>query len=593
MGKAGVAPEREGIQSLSELGVNIHRGTLSLVYDSSALAAQSFGGSGLGDFFASKTVVIASMCACIGGLLFGFDQGILSIALTMPQFLRQFPETDASVTSGASLNKGVMTALLELGAVLGAFLSGFLADRYSRKMSIVFGSVWFVVGGILQASSSAFAQLVIGRFIGGFGIGVLSSTAPMYISEVAPPNIRGALLTMEQGAIVLGVVIMYYISYGSRLLASDWAFRLPFSVQMAPCPILVVLLYFLPYSPRWLAMSGRDRDCLDSLCRLRQLPSTDPRVQAEWIVIRADAVRAREVEVLAHPSLSQTGSWSEFKLEMASWGDMFRGGVIRQTMIGIVIMFFQQFTGINALVYYAPILFQQLGLDYELQLTLAGVLNITQFVAVLIAFVLLDRVGRRPMLLAGAVSVAISHAIVAAMIATYSYDWTIHKVPAWVGVGFIFGVMLCYGIGWGPVPWALPAEVHASSRRAKGVALSVCSNWFNNFIVGLITPPLITGTGGYGAFIFFAAFSALAAVWTFFFVPETRGRTLEQIDALFESSTAIEDARAREEILQIMTGDAHNSAVSTGEVYKAKTKLVERVGEEQAGQTTQDEITSA
>ncbi|RSH89702.1 hypothetical protein EHS25_002253 [Saitozyma podzolica] len=410
---------------------------------------------------------------------------------------------------------------------------------------------------------------------------------------------------MEPGAIVLGVVIMYYIITRKRLGIPPAvqrangpiyvAAKKPFRRLTGPRytgPILVVLLYFLPYSPRWLAMRGRDRDCLDSLCRLRQLPSTDPRVQSEWIVIRADAIRTREVEVLAHPSLNQTGSWSEFKLEMASWEDMFRGGVFRQTMIGIVIIAPRHCSPVFQLVYYAPTLFEQLGLDYELQLTLAGVLNITQFVAVLIAFVLLDRVGRRPMLLAGSVCVAISHAIVAAMIATYSYNWTIHKVPAWVGVGFIFGVMLCYGIGWGPVPWTLSAEVHSSSRRANGVALSVCSNWFNNFIVGLITPPLITGTGGYGAFIFFVAFSALAAVWTFFFVPETR-RTLEQIDALFESTTAIEDARAREEILQIMTGDSYNSAVSTGEVYKAKTKLVERVGERKAAQTTQDEITNA
>ncbi|KAL0250138.1 hypothetical protein I308_103446 [Cryptococcus tetragattii IND107] len=582
MGKITVAPSREEVPSLSALGIEAHPDALTLAYDDKALA-NSYGGNGLKDLLASRMVLLAASAATIGGLLFGFDQGILSISLTMPQFQEQFPETNAQVNSSASLNKGVMTALLELGAFLGAFMSGYVSDRYSRKGSLAFGMVWFVIGSVLQSASFSFAQLVVGRFIGGIGIGVLSSTAPTYISEIAPPNIRGALLVLEQFSIVLGVVVMYYITYGSRHLSGDGSFRLPFALQMFPCIILGGFLYYLPYSPRWLALRGRDKDCLASLCRLRGLPNTDPRVQAEWINIRAEAIRNREVLVKAHPGMTDQSTKSEFKLELASWVDMFRSGVIRQTMIGILLMFFQQFVGINALVYYAPTLFEQLGLDYELQLHLAGALNIAQLVAVVIAFFLLDKIGRKVFLIVGALGLTVSHVVVAAMIGSYSDNWPAHKGPAWVGVGFIFGVMIFYGIGWGPVPWAMPAEIHASSRRAKGVAITTCSNWLNNFIIGLITPPLVSGTKGYGAFIFFAIWSILAGVWSVFFVPETKGRTLEQMDAVFKSHTAIEDAQARDDILQIICKEALNSTNNPGQVPKMEVEMVENVDEKKSG----------
>ncbi|KGB76649.3 monosaccharide transporter [Cryptococcus deuterogattii R265] len=582
MGKITVAPSREEISSLSALGIRLHPDALTLAYDDRALAS-SYGGSGLKDLFDSRMVLLAASAATIGGLLFGFDQGILSISLTMPQFQEQFPETNAEVNSSASLNKGVMTALLELGAFLGAFMSGYVSDRYSRKGSLAFGMVWFIIGSVLQSASYSFAQLVVGRFIGGIGIGVLSSTAPTYISEIAPPNIRGALLVLEQFSIVLGIVVMYYITYGSRYLSGDGSFRLPFALQMFPCIILGGFLYQLPYSPRWLALRGRDKDCLESLCRLRQLPDTDPRVQAEWITIRAEAIRNREVLVRAHPSMADQSTKSELKLELASWVDMFKAGSIRQTMIGILLMFFQQFVGINALVYYAPTLFEQLGLDYELQLTLSGALNIAQLVAVVAAFFFLDKFGRKIFLIVGAIGLTASHAVVAAMIGTYSDNWPAHKGPAWVGVGFIFGVMIFYGVGWGPVPWAMPAEIHPSSRRAKGVAITTCSNWLNNFIIGLITPPLVSGTKGYGAFIFFAIWSTLAGIWSVFFVPETKGRTLEQMDAVFKSRTAIEDAQARDDILQIICKEALNSTNNPGQVPKEEIEMVENVDEKKSG----------
>lgn len=577
----GNAPERKDIPSLDDLDVVLHPDTLAYVHDSEALE-RSFGGSGPKDIFANGLVAACAMAACIGGFLFGFDQGLLSIVLVMPRFNDDFPSINEAVDPNAGWNRGIMTALLQLGAFAGAISSGFLADRYSRKASIGAGIIVSVIGNIIQTASHNYGTLVAGRFIGGVGTGILSSTAPMYISEVAPPNVRGAFLVMEQFAIVLGIVIMYWITYGTRFIENEWCYRLPFFLPIVPAIPFTLILWYLPFSPRWLAGKGRDKEAFDTLCYLRRMPADDPRVQAEWITIRAEAVHSREALVRRHPKMSgETGFVPELKLEGMAWIDMFKKNVIRRTMIGIAIMFFQQFVGINALIYYSPTLFQQLGLDSELQLIMGGVMNIAQLCAVIPAFFILDKVGRKPVLLFGSFGMTASHFIVGAMIARYSYDWETNQVQAWVGVAFIIAFMVFFGIGWGPVPWSMPAEVHSSSYRAKGVALATCSNWLNNFIIGLVTPPLVQNTG-YGAFIFFGVFSVLSGLWTWFIAPETKGKTLEQMDRAFHSHTAQADLAAKHEIYDLMIpSNAYSSSrselYSTAEGGNKALKNVEHV----------------
>lgn len=505
----------------------------------------------------------------------------MSVTLVMPGFLKQFPEVDPAVTSSASLNKGVMTALLELGAFIGALMAGFTADRWSRKVAIAVGVVWFIIGSVLQTASYGLAQLIVGRFIGGIGVGVLSTTSPTYISEIAPPNVRGAMLALQEFAIVLGIVVMYYITYGTRHIVGEWCFRLPFLIQMVPAFPLAVALLFFPYSPRWLASKGRDGECLASLSRLRRLPTTDPRLQAEWLQIRAEACRNREALIVRHPKLQGDDFGSQLKLEIASWVDMFKPGAIRRTLIGMAIMFFQQFSGVNALIYYSPTLFEQLGLDYELQLTLSGALNVSQLVAVIPAIFFLDYIGRKKPLIAGAIGMTVSHFVVAGMISRGQGDWANHGVEAWVGVGFIIFWMIPFGMCWGTVPWALPSEIFPSSRRAKGVALTTCTHWFSNFIVGLITPPLVSGTG-YGVFLFFGVFCFLGGVWALLCVPETKGISLEQMDHVFGGHTARDDLTAKAEITQALAvGRAPSVSGSSDEKFhddkNAETDWVEHV----------------
>lgn len=330
-------------------------------------------------------------------------------------------------------------------------------------------------------------------------------------------------------------------------MAGQWSWRLPFLLQLVPGLVLGLGILFLPFSPRWLVSKGRDAEALQALARLRQLPATDIRIRQEWFDIRAEVAFHKEISAIRHPGLQDRSAISRIKLEIVSWTDCFRRGCWRRTHIGVGLMFFQQFVGINALIYYSPTLFKTMGLDYSLQLIMSGVLNVTQLVGVFTSLWSMDRFGRRPLLLWGSFFMTLSHFIIAILVGKFSSDWPAHRAAGWVSVAFLLFYMLSFGASWGPVPWAMPSEIFPSSLRAKGVALATCSNWLNNFIIGLITPPLVINTG-FGAYTFFAVFCLLSWIWTFSFVPETSGRTLEAMDHVFKDIISEQEEARRKTI---------------------------------------------
>ncbi|KAK5126331.1 hypothetical protein LTR85_010567 [Meristemomyces frigidus] len=510
---------------------------------------------GLRGILASRYVALCAAFSALGGVLFGFDQGVVTVILVEPQFLSRFARVAEGV-SGAGFWKGLLTAMIELGALLGALNQGWIADKISRKYSIVVAVCVFTVGSALQAASMDYAMLVTARFIGGLGIGMLSMVVPLYISEISPPEIRGTLLVLEEFSIVTGIVVAFYITYGTQYIPSEWAWRLPFVLQIIPGLILGVGILFLPFSPRWLASKSRDHEALQSLVKLRSLPDTDPRVQLEWFDIRAEAALHKELASEKHPHLQDGTNGSRFKLEIATWADLFKNGCWRRTHVGVGIMFFQQFVGINALIYYSPTLFQTMGLDHGMQLIMSGVLNICQLVGVSTSIWSMDVFGRRPLLLFGSGMMFFSHAIIAVLVGKFSYDWPSHRLEGWASVSMLLLYMISFGASWGPVPWALPSEIFPSSLRAKGVALSTCANWSTNFIIGLITPPLVERTG-YGAYVLFAVFCLLSLLWTYFFVPETKGRTLEQMDHVFNDVGSEAEEERRERIERAIASKDH------------------------------------
>lgn len=498
----------------------------------------AYGPGGIKGLLGSPFVFGAAFLASLGGFSFGYDQGVISIINVMPVFIETYPELE-----GGGFYTGLMTAMLELGAFLGCFFMPWLADKISRKWALSVVVVIFCIGAIIQTAAPNYGTLVFGRFFGGIGVGTLALGAPLYISEIAPPNLRGALLVLESVSIVTGVVVSYWISYGTRYLDGEIAFRLPFGLQMVCAVCLGVGIHFFPYSPRWLGLKGREEDCLQSLSLLRRLPPTDNRVQTEFQAIMTEVEFQKRLMDRNHPGLSG------FKLEIATWMDLFRKKSWRRTAVGTGVAFFQQFSGINGFIYYAPILFRSLGQDDEMSLILSGTLNIGQLVAVIVCFFIIDRVGRRPLAIWGALGMATPYIIMSVLVGLYSSDWAGNKAAGWATTAMAYVYTMAYGVSYSPLTWALPSEVFPNGTRAKGVALSTSVVWLANFIIGVIVPTMIE-EAGFGTYVFFAIWCLLAAVWAYFLVPETKGRTLEQMDEVFGDGSAQEEQEILAEVVR-------------------------------------------
>lgn len=300
---------------------------------------------------------------------------------------------------------------------------------------------------------------------------------PLYISEISPPEIRGSLLVFEALFVVLGIVVAFWITYGTMNMPSSWSWQLPFLLQIVPGVILGFGAVFLPFSPRWLASKGREEEALQTLAKLRRLPDTDARVRLEWMHILTESRFQSDVLAERHPQLvNRDDTGSKIKLEIVSWLDCFKAGCWRRTLVGAGLMFFQQFLGINALIYYSPTLFGTMGLDRSMQLIMSGVLNIVQLLGVITSLGTLDRFGRRSTLLFGSVFTFIPLLIISVMVALFNKTWESHKTEGWASVSMLLFYIFVFGASWAPVPWAMPSEVFPSSLRAKGVAISTCSS---------------------------------------------------------------------------------------------------------------------
>ncbi|TQS32114.1 hypothetical protein Golomagni_07580, partial [Golovinomyces magnicellulatus] len=391
-------------------------------------------------------------------------------------------------------------------------------------------AVIFNIGATMQTAAPNYAVLVAGRMIGGIGVGTLAMGAPLYISEIAPPHLRGTLLVLESISIVSGVVIAFWITFATRHLEGDISFRLPFGLQMVGATFLGIGVHAFPYSPRWLAMVNRPRESLKSLSKLRGLPTTEHRVQQEYKSILTEVEFQRLSQESEHPGARG------LKLEILLWSDLLKPRMWRRTIVAVGVCFFQQFSGINAFIYYAPTLFRSIGQSDEMSLVLSGVFNTLQLVAVVLCFIIIDKAGRRPLAILGGFGTATCYIIIAVLAGLYSKDWSSHVAAGWACTAMAFLFIMVFGVSYSPLGWTLPAEVYPTSSRAKGVALATCVNWLANFTVGIATPPMLEKIT-YGTYIFFACFCLIAGFWAFFLVPETMGRTLEQMDEIFGDET--------------------------------------------------------
>jgi len=449
-------------------------------------------------------LILTAFVSAIGGLLFGYDIGVINGVLEMGPFKDTFNWQNAT-------QEGFIVSSLQLGCFIGSIFSSILCDRLGRRRSILVGAVVFCVGGTAQTFASSLPPLYAGRLIAGLAIGLLSMAVPLYLSEIAPKEIRGRLVSMQQLAITVGILMSFTINYGTSHIDSNNSWRVPFAIQVIISVLMAIGMLFLPSSPRWLVLHNYVQFGERALAKLRGGNSNT--VKEEFEEIQDNIRLEREIG---------DGSWSE----------LFSNGMWKRLAIGVALQMFQQLTGINAVMYYAPRILNEAGFSSK-NITLLAVAG-TGVVNVLMTFpgiFFVDRLGRRPLLISGALIMAATMTILGTLIATNGPDYVNASIPL-VCLIMVYLFVSAFAYSWGPIGWIYPSEIYPLRIRAKATSITTSSNWLFNFIIAQIFPALLNSIQ-WGVLLLFAGFSVSMAAWVWLSVPETKGKSLEEIDKLF------------------------------------------------------------
>lgn len=460
--------------------------------------------------------VIAALVSSWGGLIFGYDIGGSGGTFTMVGFREQMgwpakPPQGTSEPSWVTDQQGWITSVFALGAVAGALASGSTADRIGRKWAIILFAAIFTVAAIIMGACGTVELLYVGRFIGGIGVGGLSMASTCYMSEIAPERIRGLLVALQQLCITFGIFLAACLNVGLQHWTQGWRFSYCGNGFVAV--LLMATMFFCPESPRWLYKKGRTDDARATLVRIRQAHEVDPEL--------AQIVEDERIAVLA----AQT-----------KWSDLFRhaNNMRYRTNIGVAILFLQQMTGINAIMYFAPVIFADF-LSTNIALMANLLLMFLNFVSTFITIAYVDTYGRRTLLVWGSFGMAITSAVVC-LLSSKLFDYNNDTTVAWLIVAFCALYVINFAFSWGPVGWIVPAEIFPLDLRGKGMTLSTTANWLCNFAIGRVTPEFLRKDvfDLWGTFLFFGACCFAMGFFTLLFVPETKSVTLEQIDGVVQ-----------------------------------------------------------
>ena len=436
----------------------------------------------------SGFVYVAAAISALGGMLFGYDTGVISGAIL---FIRK----DFSLTS---LQVEVVVSCVLIGALLGAISGGVLADRLGRRRVIIATAILFIGGAILTSLSPTFTVLIIGRIIVGIAIGVASFTTPLYISEVSPVKIRGRLVSINQVALTSGIVISYLVDYA---LVDVQGWRLMFGLAAIPAAILAIGMFWLPESPRWLV----SRNFIDS---------------ARTVLERIRGIKdvGTELKDIQNSLAVQSGGWR----------DLFTSLVRPALIVGVGLAILQQITGINTVIYYAPMIFEFTGAKSASASILAtvgvGVVNVAMTV---VALLLVDRVGRRPLLLIGLTGMIVGLGVLGLAFQLPSLSGSL----GWIAEISLMLYVGAFAIGLGPVFWLLISEIYPLKIRGVAMSVATSANWGANLFVALTFLTLIQAVGRSSTFWIYGLVGIVAWLFTWFYVPETKGRSLEDIES--------------------------------------------------------------
>ncbi|CAI7645801.1 unnamed protein product [Penicillium glandicola] len=474
------------------------------------------------------------MCAfaAFGGIFFGYDSGYISGVLSMDYFIQQFEGLDPATTDAASFvipssRKSLIVSILSAGTFFGALIAGDLADWFGRRTTIIAGCGVFIVGVILQTASTSLGLLVAGRLVAGFGIGFVSAIIILYMSEIAPRKVRGALISGYQFCVTIGLMLAACVDYATENRTDSGSYRIPIALQMLWAVILAGGLFMLPESPRFYIRKGQKDKARAVLARVRGQPEDSHYVENELNEIDAN----NQYEMMAIP---QGGYFT-------TWLSCFKGSLwhpnsnIRRTILGTSLQMMQQWTGVNFIFYFGTTFFTQLGTIND-PFLISMITTIVNVCSTPISFWTIERYGRRPLLLWGALGMIICQFIVAIIGVT---DGQNPKAVSAM-IAFICIYIFFFASTWGPGAWVVIGEIYPLPIRSRGVALSTASNWLWNCIIAVITPYMTdSDKGNLGAKVFFiwGSLCTCAFVYTYFLIPETKGLTLEQVDKMMEETT--------------------------------------------------------
>ncbi|KPM39388.1 putative glucose transporter rco-3 [Neonectria ditissima] len=486
------------------------------------------------------------MCAfaSFGGIFFGYDSGYINGVNGSPYFIHKVEGQGADALSDS--HTSLITSILSCGTFFGALIAGDLADRIGRKWTVILGCLIYAVGVAIQmvtGAGDALAAIVVGRLIAGVGVGFESAIVILYMSEICPRKVRGALVAGYQFCITIGLLLASVIVYATQDLESTASYRIPIGLQFPWAFILGGGLLFLPDSPRYFVKRGRIEDAIDALSRVRGQPKDSNYVQAEI----AEIVANEEYERALIPDTTWFGSWANcFKGSL--WDSKSN---LRRTILGTSLQMMQQWTGVNFIFYYStPFLKSTGAIDNSFLISL--IFTLVNVCSTPLSFWTVERFGRRTILIVGAFGMLVCQFLVAIIGVTVGFNKT-HPDPndadlsladnisaVNAQIAFIAIFIFFFASTWGPGAWIVIGEIFPLPIRSRGVGLSTASNWLWNTIIAVITPYMVGETKGNlksSVFFIWGGLCTCAFIYSYFLVPETKGLTLEQVDKMMEEST--------------------------------------------------------
>ncbi|CAO3619592.1 unnamed protein product [Mucor hiemalis] len=481
----------------------------------------------------------------LGGFMYGYDSGVITAVLVMPTFQDKY-----RLYSDTAAGTAIVPVSLAASFV-ASFVSGFVADALGRKRFLYVASIIHVLGCIVEIAGQSLATFFTGRILTGFAIGIYSMLVPLYQSEIAKPSNRGRLITFYQVFVTLGFCVAFWLGYGTFRLDNDKAWKVPVGLQLVAGTLMIIGLYFIPESPRWLIYRDRNTEALEILAQLRSKGNiNDVEVQMEFTGIVQDV------------SYDKLAYKQRFLSLLRKGNDNNR----RRTLLGMGIHIFTQLSGINALLFYLPHILESAGIKEIYSALLGnGVGGAVNFVATLFVFLYIDRWNRRTILICGALAMAACMIAITVVSALYDEQLkqgimmkgTFDQVTTSINNGsasYAILALLClfiamFAASWGAIGWIYPAEIYPQMIRANAMGVTTSCSYLFNLLISLVSP-IMFRTIMWGTYLFFAMMCLIMAFVVYRFYPETRGRSLEEIQLIF--SGALIDQRP----------DAHHPATA-------------------------------